>query len=276
MGKYVISILVIVLGVAGATLALRTPANDRNWRTDQAVLPHATIEGQRVTVHNIRNFRYHSATEYVPGYYDKTFDVEKLKAVYFLMEPFADERVGAHTMLSFEFEDDSFLTLSVEARREQDVPYSAWRGLWRRYEVMYILADEQDMLPLRANHRANHVYMYPAKADLPELKELFMSVIHRVNELYEQPEFYNTLFNNCTTSLVDHVNALAEHPIRWHMAMLFTERSDALAVELGLLAVDEGLPINELRKQYRINEPAALHDGQPTFSQAIRARLPRH
>lgn len=274
MGKYIWGGLAVLLGIVGMSVALRRPSLDRDWRTDQAVLPHATIEGQRVTIHNIRNFRYHSPTEYTPAYYDRTFDVQSLQAVYFLMEPFADDKVGAHTMLSFEFADDSFLTLSVEARRERDAPYSAWRGLWRRYEVMYILADELDILPLRAIHRGNNVYMYPAQASLPELRELFLTVIHRVNQLYDQPEFYNTLFNNCTTSLVDHVNALAEHPIRWHIAMLFTERSDELAVQLGLLAVDPDSDIVELRTQYRINEAAARHEGQPTFSRAIRAGLP--
>jgi hypothetical protein len=42
------------------------PANDRDWQTDPAVLAHATIDGEKVTVHNIRNFGYRSETDYPP------------------------------------------------------------------------------------------------------------------------------------------------------------------------------------------------------------------
>lgn len=92
MRKYFIGFLIFLLGIAGFSWALRTPSNDRNWRSDQAVLPHATIDGQKVTVHNIRNFRYSNTTEYVPAYYDRTFDVRELQAVCFLMEPFSGEK----------------------------------------------------------------------------------------------------------------------------------------------------------------------------------------
>lgn len=265
-----LGITATVLVVAVASLVLRSPSNDRPWWPDQAVLPYATIEGDRVTIHNIRNFRHHSTTEHTPGYYDRTFDVRQLKAAYFIMEPFFDETFGAHTMLSFEFEDDTFVTLSVEARREQGVPYSAWKGVFRRYEIMYILADERDVLPLRANQRGNEVYVYPAKADRPHLRLLFMSVIHRVNELHTRPEFYNTLVNNCTTSLLRHVNELVDEPIGWQLALVFTERSDALAYRLGLLDVEPNADIEALRARYRINDVALRYQADPAFSRKIR------
>ena len=44
------------------------PSNDRDWQTDVAILPYATIEGDVVTVHNIRNFDYRSETDYTPAY----------------------------------------------------------------------------------------------------------------------------------------------------------------------------------------------------------------
>ena len=50
------------------------PSNDRDWQADVAVLPYATIEGDLVTMHNIRNFDYRSETDYTPAYYDKRFD----------------------------------------------------------------------------------------------------------------------------------------------------------------------------------------------------------
>ena len=46
-----------------------------------AVLPYATFEGDRVTLHNIRNFDYRSETDYTPAYYDRTFNLNELDSV---------------------------------------------------------------------------------------------------------------------------------------------------------------------------------------------------
>jgi len=271
--KYIPAGLLLLVSGIGVYLGLRAPSNDRDWRPDQAVLPHAEIEGDQVRIHNVRNFRHHSAREHTGDYDDRVYDLRKLKAAYYIMEPFSGEKIGAHTMLSFEFEDDVFVTLSVEARREKDVAYSAWKGAFRQYEIIYILADERDVLPLRAIQRGNDVYVYPAKADTAHLRQLFMSVIHRVNDLHARPEFYNTLINNCTTSLARHANELLDTPIRWQPALLFTERSDALAYRRGLLDLEPGLDITALRERYRINEAALRYQDDPDFSRKIRNAL---
>jgi len=271
--KYIPAGLLLLVSGVGAYLGLRSPSNDRDWQPGQTVLPHAEIEGEQVTIRNIRNFRHHSAHEFTPDHYDRAFDLRMLKAAYFIMEPFSDEKFGAHTMLSFEFEGDAFVTLSVEARREKDVAYSAWKGAFRQYEIIYVLADERDVLPLRAIQRGNDVYVYPAKADATHLRKLFMSVIHRVNDLHAHPEFYNTLINNCTTSLARHVNELLDRPIRWQPALLFTERSDALAYRRELLDLEPGQDITALRERYRINEAALRHQNDPGFSRKIRNAL---
>ena len=55
------------------------PSNERDWQTDVALLPYATIDGDVVTVHNIRNFDYRSETDYTPAYYDKRFDLRQAR-----------------------------------------------------------------------------------------------------------------------------------------------------------------------------------------------------
>ena len=54
------------------------PSNDRSWTPEQAVLAHADIEGDRVTVHNIRDCRWRSFDDFTISRYDKTFDLDKL------------------------------------------------------------------------------------------------------------------------------------------------------------------------------------------------------
>ena len=46
------------------------PSNDRDWQTEVAVLPYATINGDLVTVHNIRNFDYRTETDFTPANFE--------------------------------------------------------------------------------------------------------------------------------------------------------------------------------------------------------------
>ena len=57
------------------------PSNDRDWQPEVAVLPYATVDGDRVTVHNIRNFDYRTETDFTPAYDDRTFDLQRLDRV---------------------------------------------------------------------------------------------------------------------------------------------------------------------------------------------------
>jgi hypothetical protein len=66
---------VLVWGVLVGWWSTIAPSNDRDWQPDVAVLPSATVDGDRVTLHNIRNIAYRTATDFTPRYYDKTFDL---------------------------------------------------------------------------------------------------------------------------------------------------------------------------------------------------------
>jgi len=76
----------IVVFLAGFVIVLVwwlaiPPSNDRNWQPDVAVLPYATIDGDRVTIHNIRNVDYRSEADYTVRYYDRTFDLATLRSM---------------------------------------------------------------------------------------------------------------------------------------------------------------------------------------------------
>ncbi|MES2436594.1 MAG: DUF4105 domain-containing protein [Patescibacteria group bacterium] len=244
------------------------PSNDRNWNADQAVLPYAEIRENLISVHNIRNFTYASTTSYTPNYYDKTFDLNKLKKVYYIVEPFSGFVGSAHTFLSFEFENDQFLAVSVEIRKEQGEKFSAFKGLFNSYELMYVLADERDAVKLRSNYRKDQVYVYPVKTTQAKAQDLFMSIITRVNTLKDKPEFYNSITSNCTTNIVEHVNAITPNKVPFSFAFVMPGFSDKLAYKLGLLDTD--LPIEQAREKYLINERALKFADDPEFSKRIR------
>jgi hypothetical protein len=263
-----LSCLLIVL-MAGCKVW--RPSNDRLWSADQAVLPYAEIDGNRVTIHNIRNCKYRSETDYTVEHYDRTFDLSELETVDFIVVPFAEAPQLAHTMLSFGFGGRDYLACSVEIRKEMGETYSPIKGMLRQYELMYVLGDERDLVLLRTNHRLSEVYLYRSRATPQQARDLFLDVLARVNKLYEQPEFYNALTNNCTTNIVQHVNRLAPGRVPYGLAVLLPGYSDRYAYDLGLLDTDASF--EETRARAKINMAAWLYRDAPDFSVRIRQHL---
>jgi hypothetical protein len=128
------------------------PKQDRDWAPEYARLAYATINGDQVTVHNIRNFDYRTETDFTPRYYDKTFDLNKLDSVDIIASYWAGDAI-AHIIVSFGFAGTDFLAVSIETRRERNESYSPIAGFFKQYELFYVVADERDLLRLRTNYR---------------------------------------------------------------------------------------------------------------------------
>lgn len=255
-----------VAAVAAAAVLVR-PSNDRDWTLDQSRLPHAQIVEPFVTIHDIRNFDYETTDRHTPAWYDKTFDLRRLDSVWFIVEPFG--RAGAaHTFVSFGFADEEFVAISIEIRKEKGESFSALRGLFRQYELMYVIGDERDLIRLRANHRGDPVHLYRVNATRDSIRKMFLSMLARANALHHAPEFYNTLTNTCTTNLVRHVNVIAPKRVPFSPAVLLPAHSDRLAYDIGLL--DRTFTFEETRRRARINEKAEAADRDPLFSLRIR------
>lgn len=246
-----------------------SPSNDRDWNEDQTTLPYATINKNLISIHNIRDFKYASTTSYTPHYYDKTYDVNKLVRAWYVVEPFSGIPGSAHTLLSFEFEKDIFVAISVEIRKEKGESYNPIKGLFDQYELMYVIGDEKDLIKLRSNYRNDNVFLYPVRAQIEDVQALFIDMVTRANKLKESPEFYNTLTNTCTTNIVNHINKLRDQNIfLLNPRILFPENSDILAYKLGLLDTD--LPFEQARQKYLINDRAHKYADAPDFSRKIR------
>lgn len=261
----------IILLIAVIIYALIKPSNNRDWSPDQAILSSADIQGDDITVHNIRNFTYRSTTDYTPGYYDATYHLKDLQKIYFIVEPFSTYTGPAHTFLSFEFAGDKFLAISMEIRKEKGESFSAVKGLLKQYEIMYIAADERDVVKLRSNFRKDKVYVYPIKADPAHAQQIFLHMLDRMNKLTTEPEFYNTIFNNCTNNIAQHVNEAIPGTIPWNTSFILPAHSDEYALKLGLIDTTE-TDITKVRQQFQINDLAEQYADSPDFSLKIRGR----
>jgi hypothetical protein len=251
------------------------PSNDRDWQPDVAKLAWAEVSGDRMTFHNIRNFDYRSETDFTPRYEDRVYDLSKLRGLDIFMSYWGSPAI-AHTIMSWEFEGSPPLAISIETRKDKGQEYSAVKGFFRHYEIIYIAADERDVVRLRTNYRGENVYLYRLKATPGEARALLMDYIASMNALVDTPEFYNALVDNCTTSIRQHVKHAAEGaertvpPIDWRL--LANGYGDRMLYERG--NIDTRLSFAELRAKSHVNTRAKGLDRDPRFSQGIREGLP--
>lgn len=261
----------LLLLAYGGLIAFVRPSNDRDWTPDQARLATATFAGDTVMVRNVRNAFYRSTHDYDVRWEERTYDLSKLESVWFMVEPFSDIRGPAHTLLSFGFSDGQYVGISVELRKEKGEEFSPFKGLFRQYELSYVVADERDLLGLRANHRQDSVFLYPVRTTPEKKRALFVAMLGRANGLAARPEFYNTLTSTCTTNIVSHINDIAPKRVPWSYKVLLPAFADELAYDLGLL--DTSLPREEFRAAHLINEAAAMYADSADFSVGIRRGL---
>ena len=244
------------------------PSNNRNWKASMAVLPSARLRDNRVTVYNVRNCSYIDENSYVVRHEDREYDLRDLESVDFILCPFTDSGTLAHTMLSFGFRDGQYLAVSIEVRLEEGESYSAVGGAMRQFEIMYVVADERDVIQLRTEIRQADVYIYRCKFTPDEARAMFVDVMKRINTLKKQPEFYDTLANNCTTNIIAHVNRVRPGAIPWQPGQLLTGYADREAYRLGLLE-DFG-SFEATRQRAYVNDLAHRYATAPRFSACIR------
>jgi hypothetical protein len=262
----------VLLGVGALVLVwwqFIPPSNDRDWQPDVAVLPRAHREGDQITIKNVRNIEYRTETDYTPHYETRTYDLSELRSVDLFLSSWGSPLI-VHTIMSFGFTGDRYLAISIETRKVRGEEYSAVRGFFKQYELIYVLADERDVVRLRTNYRGEDVALYRLRV-LPELaRRVLLDYLKQVNELSEEPQWYNALTQNCTTAIRGHVQPYTRG--WWSWKILLNGYLDELIYERGV--VDRSLPLDELRAQSRINERAQAADGDPEFSKLIRAGLP--
>ena len=247
-----------------------SPSNDRDWSPDMAVLSHASVNGNSVTVHNVRHCDYRSTTDYDVRHEDVVYDLRTLRSVDLFLSVAGSGPIG-HTMMSFGFDDGRYLCFSIEIRREKGERYSAVRGLFKQYELMYVVADECDVVRLRTNYRQETVYCYRLKADADLIRAALLDYLQSVNDMREHPRWYNSLTRNCTTSIRRHfLPYIRESP--WDWRILANGYLDELLYERGVVSRD--VSFDGLRARSRVNDRAMQAGKAPDFSDRIRQGLP--
>jgi len=273
--------IVLVLGVLLLVLVIwqiaKPVPTTGDWQKALSVLSTAEFNGNLVTVKNVRNFRYEGAeTEETstPSYYDKTYDLNKLTRVWFIADPFKENELAAHTFVSFEFSNGDFLSITIEARKLVGQKYSLIKGAFHTYPLMYIAADERDSILVRTNIRKDQVYLYPVKTTTPQkARALLVDMLEEMNSLSVKPQWYNTIWDNCTSRIAYHINRVTPHRIPdLNLASFVTGFADRFAYDEGL--IDTDLSFEDARTKFAITKKAQEIGRVDDFSQKIREFTP--
>ena len=268
------AIAALAIFAVSVILFLRIPAsNDRDWQPEVSVTPHVTVNGDLVTIHGVRNFDYRSASDFTPRWEDRTYDLRKLDSADIIAVYWAGKAI-AHIMVSFGFQGQDYLAVSIETRKQKGESYSTLAGFFRQYELYYVVADERDVIRVRTTYRQpqEDVHIYRTRAPLRNIRRVFLDYIEKMNHMSEHPRYYNTLTTNCTTTILMHTRMNPESPPLSWKVLLSGYLPDYL-YQLG--RIDTTKPFADLEKLSRVNERAHAADKDASFSQRLRQGLPK-
>jgi len=267
----VLSIAAFVVVLVG-WLSLK-PSNNRDWQPDVAETAWAEINGNQVVIHNLRNCDYRSEFDYTPHWETRTVDLSNLRGIDIFITYWGSPWI-AHPIVSFDFGEQGHVALSIETRKEVGRTYSAIRGFFRYYELIYTISDERDVVRLRTNFRhGEDVYLFHTRATPGQSRVIFLDYLAGANRLRDHPEWYNALTNNCTTNIVPYVADARKTKPRFDYRILLNGKADEMMFERGDIATDN-LPLAELKEKAHINLAAQAADDAPDFSRRVRIGRP--
>jgi hypothetical protein len=248
------------------------PKPDEDWILVHQRMPEVSFEGDKVHVKNVRNFTWRTADDVTPDYYDRTYDLNALTSVYYVISPIFDLRPVAHVWVTFGFSDGQHVSISVEARGVKDRPFGLFRSLFRQFQLIYVVGDERDVVGLRGAIWQNEVRFYPVNTTDERKRALFVDMLKRADSLGKHPEFYHLIANNCLNNITYHVIREGGRPVPSNLALLFTGFSDGAAYDYGFLDTD-GLTFEQAREAFRIDEWMRDTPLDEEFSLRLREQL---
>jgi hypothetical protein len=265
----------LVFAAALATVIVpwlfKRPSNDRDWAPEYARNANATVEGDAVTFTNFRNFGYALDGSVTERWETRTVHLSKLQGIDLTLNYWGSEWI-AHPIFSFDFGDEGHVAFSIETRREKGETYTAVGGLYKRYELTYLVGDERDFIRVRTNIRKDEdAYLYRLVISPDEARKRFMEYVQQIRTLSEKPRFYDVITANCTTAVSSQIQTARTAPRDWRL--LLNGKLDEMLYDKNLFAA-KGVPLEVLKERGHVNDRALQAHDDPAFSQKIRTGIP--
>jgi hypothetical protein len=242
------------------------PTHAAQWADELAQLTTGVVEGNRITIHNVRNFEWRTSADYTPAWETRTYDLDALRSVDMIMSYWRGPAI-AHMVVSFGFRDGAQVAFSVEIRRKKNQQFSEIGGFFKEFELGIIAADELDVIRLRTNVRGERVHLYRLQIPPAAKRSLFLGYVGEANALAARPRFYNTITVNCTTLVYQMMQRIVGRlPLSYRL--LFSGYMPEYVYRVG--GLDNAHSLEELRERGYISERAKQCTRTQDFSRRIR------
>ena len=248
------------------------PSNDGAWQPDVTQTAWAEINGDEITFHNVRNCDYRTDTDFTPHWETRVVRLSQITGMDVAIDYWGSPWIS-HPIVSFQFADALPLCFSIETRKTIGETYSAIRGFYRQYTLIYVVADERDVIRVRTNYRRGEdVYLYRTLASPAQARARFLEYLRAMNQLHDHPRWYNAVTSNCTTAI--RAQRAVNKRAPWDWRMLINGKADEMLYQDHAILTG-GLPFPQLKARSLVNKLARAADQDPDFSRLIREALPQ-
>ncbi len=240
------------------------------WQAPWQHAPVFDIQGNTLTIHNLRDFRYRSEHDFVPVWRTETYDLSAITGADFAECHWDGMEMICHTMISFSFADGKHLVVSAETRLPEGETQSAIGGLYKRYGLIYLFGTEEDIFGLRTNYRHEDLVLIPMRVKPEKARNMLLHFIRLARETEESHTAYNTLSNNCSSGVMSTFRHLAPNMPRYYdLAPIHNGDISKILFRHGALHTRPGESYDELRKRCYLRYDISP-DNPQLYSEALR------